>query len=112
MINWERERLFSKENNRLRKQQKSSSMSKYSTTSKANTNDQKQSVMQDASVLGPNPGNKEYHVEKGGKVILVKRPNADNLPKEYQQPLKQAITNPVLPKNATTTARGAKSSMS
>jgi hypothetical protein len=43
-------------------------------------------VLQDASVLGAST--KEYHVEKGGKVIVVKRPNVEKLPKQYGTQLK------------------------
>jgi hypothetical protein len=32
-------------------------------------------------VLGQNPETKEFHVEKDGKVIVIKKPNADGLPK-------------------------------
>ena len=49
--------------------------------------------MQPASTaLGPNPDGKEYHVERNGFVILVKRPNVDNMPKTYVNSPQSEIT--------------------
>lgn len=49
--------------------------------------------MQPASTaLGPNPDGKEYHVERNGFVILVKRPNVDNLPKTFVNSPQSEIT--------------------
>jgi hypothetical protein len=38
---------------------------------------------------------KEYHIEGNGKVTIMNRPKAENLPRTYTQTLKADISSPV-----------------